>query len=141
MQQYLDTATKAEEAFYNAFRLLDLTAMRQIWADHPGAFCVHPSGQLFMGYEPILQSWSKIFQDAQRPQILCSLINETLQSKMVVHLVEERIGKFGSPKESLSVVLATNLFISTESGWRLIGHHASQAPRGGIFSGATMQMH
>lgn len=141
MRKFLGSPAEAEAAFYTAFRSLDILGMRQTWADLPGVYCVHPSGQLFVGYEPVIQSWARIFQGADSPQLLHSLIGRSYHPEVVVHLVEERIGPAGSPHDSLSLVLASNHFISTENGWRMLAHHASPAPAGATATRFSTQMH
>ena len=141
MRSSLSSPAEAEAAFYTAFRSLDILGMRQAWADLPGVYCVHPSGQLFVGYEPVMQSWSRIFQGADNPQLLHSLIAKSYHPEVVVHLVEERIGPAGSPYDSLSLVLATNQFVSTEDGWRMLVHHASPVPSGATATRFSTRMH
>ena len=120
------SAAEVEVAFYSAFRNLDTTRMQHVWANSPTAFCIHPSGQLFRGHESILASWTSIFQVAEKPQIQYTLINETKHEDLVVRLVAERIGSPASQAESSAVVLATNVYVLIDRGWRMLGHHASQ---------------
>ncbi len=99
--------------------------MQHVWANSPMAYCVHPSGQLFRGHESILASWKSIFQVADKPHIQYNLIHETKHEDLVVRLVAERIGPATPQAESSAVVLATNIYLLTDRGWRMLVHHAS----------------
>jgi hypothetical protein len=44
-----------------------------------------------------------------------------------VHSVYEHISVAGEPR-SRAPVIATNIFLRTERGWRMVAHHASPAP-------------
>ena len=122
---YFDSPIDAEQAFYNAFRNLDIAAMQRVWADLPTVYCIHPSGQLYVGFAAVLQSWSMIFKGVEKPQLDYHLISESRHPTQVVHLVEEGIGAKSMPQESLSVVLATNVYVLSNEGWRICCHHAA----------------
>ncbi len=49
-----------------------------------------------------------------------------------VHSVYEHIAVVGEPR-ARAPVIATNIFLRTERGWRMVAHHASPAP---VASGA-----
>jgi hypothetical protein len=121
-----DSATAAEEAFYRAFRELDIAGMREVWVDSSNAYCIHPSGQLYRGQQSILASWSNMFQVAEKPHLQYSLINQSQGAGLAVHLVVERIGP-ADPAQTGALVYATNVFLLTGPSWRLLGHHAVQA--------------
>lgn len=121
------SAAEAEEAFYTAFQNLDLVQMRQVWANSASAYCIHPSGQLFQGYDAILTSWNKIFQGAEKPRVHYSLIGQNNQENLAVHLVVERISSSSEAAETGAVVFATNVYLLTETGWHMLSHHAAQA--------------
>ena len=44
-----------------------------------------------------------------------------------VHSVYEHIAVAGEPR-ARAPVIATNIFLRTERGWRMVAHHASPAP-------------
>jgi hypothetical protein len=44
-----------------------------------------------------------------------------------VHSVYEHIAIAGEPR-SRAPVIATNIYLRTERGWRMVAHHASPAP-------------
>ena len=127
MSRSYDSATAAEEAFYQAFRDLNKTRMQAVWVESPESYCIHPSGQLFRGWESIISSWTSIFQGAEKPNIQYMLINRSQHAELAIHLVVERIGSGIAKTETGPLVFATNVYQLTSQGWRMLGHHAAQA--------------
>ena len=115
--------TSAEQAFYAAFRELDEDAMRAVWADSGDASCIHPGGTLLRGTEDILNSWREIFHEASPPQIEHRLIQASSDARLAVHTVEEQVRSGEGGRRA--VILATNVYIFTGDGWRMLAHHAS----------------
>lgn len=118
----------AEAAFYEALETGDIDAMMEVWADDEEVVCVHPGGPRLAGYEEVLKSWAQIFASGQRLRIQPS--HQVVLSGMMitVHSVHENIVVQGEQRPSAPVV-ATNAYLRTASGWRMIVHHASLAPQ------------
>ena len=114
----------AETAFYAAFAATDLALMASVWLHADNARCVHPGGDLLEGYAVILQSWHSILAAVEAPTIRFRLIDRLESDGLSVHLVEERIGPAGEDSE-LTRVLATNTYLHTDCGWRMVIHHAT----------------
>ena len=118
---------EAEAAFYEALERGDIDAMMEVWADDEEVVCIHPGGPRLAGYEAVLKSWAQIFSSGQRLRIQTSH-EVTLSSMMLtVHSVHENIAAQGDKRPAQSVV-ATNAYLRTADGWRMIVHHASPAP-------------
>lgn len=121
------TAQDAESAFYDAFTKGDLEAMMAVWADDDDIYCVHPQGPRLIGMEQVRESWRQIFASGQRLSFQLRG-QHTLQGMMMsVHSVYEQIAVAGDPRGRQPVV-ATNVYLRTERGWRIVAHHASPAP-------------
>ena len=127
MSRRYDSAVAAEQAFYQAFRELDMASMRELWVESSEAYCIHPSGQLFKGWESILSSWARMFRVAEKPRVQFSLINQNQSAELAVHLVVERVGPVTATAQAGVVMFATNVYQLTPQGWRMFGHHAAQA--------------
>jgi hypothetical protein len=121
---HFQTADEAETAFYNAFRRTDLGVMGSVWLPGEQARCVHPGGDLLQGYGAVLASWRSIFAGAQMPTVRVRVLDRFDAGALSIHLVEERIGPAGQD-EDLTRVLATNTYLQTTDGWRLLLHHAT----------------
>lgn len=116
----------AQAAFYSAFEKADLTAMMLVWAEDEDILCIHPGSQRLIGMEAVRQSWRQIFTPG--PHMRFQLLDVRVQpGRMIsVHNLYERITIVGQLKPHL--VLATNVYVQTPSGWRMLMHHGSPLP-------------
>ena len=125
------TAQDAENAFYEALERCDLEGMMAVWAEDDDIVCVHPAGPRLTGQDQIRESWARIFSAGARARL--HITNQVAISGMMlaVHSVHENftVGqpRGDAPAQSVPVV-ATNIYLRTAAGWRMIVHHASPAP-------------
>ncbi len=124
------TAQDAENAFYEALERADLEAMMAVWAEDEEIICVHPTGPRLSGPDQIRESWARIFSAGPRARV--HITNQVAMSGMMlaVHSVHENFtleGERQADARPLPVV-ATNVYLRTAAGWRMIVHHASPAP-------------
>lgn len=119
---------QAEAAFYTAFENGDLEAMARIWARSDDIVCVHPHGPQLVGYDQIIQSWQNILDSTAGFRIAVELVNQFHDGDMAVRFVNETLINENSEATPVTV-LATNAYRRTESGWRIILHHASPPPQ------------
>ena len=121
------SAQQAEAAFYAAFERADVDAMMAVFAEDEAVFCVHPGGGRLSGTAAVRGAWRSIFSEGPTLRFeLCELQTFTLPT-VAVHTLYERIvvrGEGGPPH----VVMATNIYVLTGGGWRMLGHHASPLP-------------
>ena len=121
------TPQDAEAAFYEAFMKRDLEGMMEVWADDDEVYCVHPRGPRVTGVAAVRESWRQIFSGAQTVRFNVR-DQHLLQAMMVsVHNVYEHISMTDETRARACVV-ATNIYMRTERGWRMMVHHASPAP-------------
>ncbi|MDW8469225.1 MAG: nuclear transport factor 2 family protein [Burkholderiales bacterium] len=125
--KFFPTAQDAENAFYEAIETADLEAMMAVWAEDEEIVCVHPGGPRLAGAEEVRDSWRAIF--AGGPGMRIRPVRRVAITGMMfaVHSVHEAITVPGEPRPQPPVV-ATNVYVRTASGWRMIVHHASPAP-------------
>jgi ketosteroid isomerase-like protein len=121
------TAQDAEHAFYEAFENRNLSAMMKVWAEDEEIVCIHPGSTRIVGYTAIKESWRKIFEDGTKMQL--HLRNQQYMQGMLlsVHSVMEHI-LIGGETEPRPPVIATNIYLLTANGWRIVVHHASDSP-------------
>ena len=121
------TPQDAEAAFYEALEKSDLDAMMAVWADDDDIVCVHPGGARLSGVAQVRESWRQIFASGQTLRF--RLRHQQTMSGMTfaVHSVYEQISIAGEAR-ARNPVISTNIYMRTESGWRMIVHHASPAP-------------
>ncbi len=105
----------ANAAFYEAFAAADAVAMERLWALHAPVACIHPGWGLLVGREEVMGSWRRIFENAP-PDIICHGARAFLLGN-AAHVVCLEIMTEG-------VLIATNLFVREETGWRVVHHQA-----------------
>lgn len=115
---------EAETAFYAAFEHVDLDLMRAAWYNSDDAYCIHPGGPAHAGYETVLKHWAYIFRGSKPAHITYKRLHAFKRDDLAIHLVEESIGGSGDK----TIVIATNTYIRTSQGWRILSHHASLPP-------------
>jgi ketosteroid isomerase-like protein len=111
----------ANQAFYDAHEGRDLDAMRDIWAHTDDAVCTHPGWPILRGWEVIEESWRRIFAGPGRNQFIVT--NEavvTAGDTAWITLDENLVDGF-----STGTIAATNVFLRTADGWKMVLHHGS----------------
>jgi len=120
------TARDAEAAFYEAFERADLEAMMSIWAKRDDIYCIHPSGPLLTGVTQVGEGWREIFRAGPSLRFFLGARRVYESEGLVVSSLQENIQVTGEERPR-HVVQATNVFLLTPAGWRMLAHHASPA--------------
>ena len=121
---YFANPNEAENAFYSAFEMGDLQLMNAVLANHEGC-CIHPGASPVIGRESILESWSQVFSQLGSAVIHIESISRKESDDFAVHVVGEHFAENHQPNAETSLILATNVYIQQNNGWRLLSHHAS----------------
>src|SRR5688572_33228974 len=121
------TAQDAENAFYEALERGDLEGMMAVWAEDEEIICVHPTGPRLAGQDQVRESWAKIFAGGAGPRVHITQQVAVTGMMIAVHSVHENFSVPGDARAQVPVV-ATNVYLRTAAGWRMIVHHASPAP-------------
>jgi uncharacterized protein (TIGR02246 family) len=118
---------EVERAFYEAFERADLDAMMSVWAEDEEVVCVHPTGARLTGFEQIRKSWAQLFRGAQQLRIKLTTQVHFNGMLLAIHSVHENITVSGESRTRHPLV-ATNVYMRTSDGWRMVLHHASPVP-------------
>ena len=121
------TAQDAESAFYEALERGDLEGMMAVWAEDEDIICVHPAGPRLSGQDQVRESWARIFAGGAGPRVQITQQVAVSGMMIAVHSVYENFSIEGDAKPQVPVI-ATNVYLRTAAGWRMIVHHASPAP-------------
>ena len=121
------TPEDAESAFYEALENADLEAMMTVWADDEEIVCVHPGGPRLAGFDRVRESWRRIFEGGPSMRFHLSGQQYLRGVRLAIHSLHENIIVAGQTRP-VGPVVATNIYILTEHGWRMLVHHASPAP-------------
>ncbi len=128
------SADEIENRFYEALQQGDLAGLMALWADDEEIVCVHPGGERVIGMTAIRASFEAIFANGAIPVVPEQVHRVTALSSAVHHLIE-RIAVRTEDGPHTAWVVATNVYVKTAFGWRIVAHHASpvalQAPAEG----------
>jgi ketosteroid isomerase-like protein len=118
---------EAATAFYQAFEARDIEAMMAAWAEDEDIVCVHPGGPRLVGYEAVRASWEQLFAGDAKLSFKLDEIVVIETVGLALQSAVEHVTLANDPKPR-GVAVATNVFLRTPSGWRMVVHHASPAP-------------
>jgi ketosteroid isomerase-like protein len=121
------TPQDAEAAFYEAIERGDLEEMMSIWAEDEEIVCIHPGGPRITGYTSVREAWRRVFEGGSRLVVRIGDVSTVQGPFTAVHSVVEHIG-LADDDRAHAPVIATNVYVRSALGWRLLVHHASAAP-------------
>jgi ketosteroid isomerase-like protein len=118
------SADDIELALYEAMRRGDVERLMALWSDDDEICCIHPGGDRLLGAAAIRASFEAMFGngaiDAEPHRV------RRLEShSSAIHSVLERIRVRTKEGEQFAWVVATNVYLKSSQGWRLVAHHAS----------------
>lgn len=113
-----------EAQFYEALQRGDIDRLMSVWADDDEVVCVHPGGPRVIGPAAIRASFEAIFANGAIP-VVPEQVHRLHAIGNAVHHLAERIDVQTSEGPRTAWVLATNVYVKTAQGWRMVAHHAS----------------
>lgn len=122
--QFGGSADDVEAAFYEALQAGDLDQLMACWADEDDIVCVHPGGPRLVGVAAIRASFEGMFAHGS-VRAYPERLRRFDSLGAVVHSVLERIDLVTAEGTQRAWVVATNVYLKTPQGWRLVAHHAS----------------
>ena len=122
-----------EAQFYEALQHADLDHLMALWADDEEVACVHPGGPRIVGAAAIRAAFEAVFQRGA-VNVHPERVRRLHSGDCAIHHVLERVqlhteGKGAAPT---AWVIATNVYLKTALGWRLVLHHASPGSAGDV---------
>ena len=126
-EKIFPTAQDCQTAFYEALERSDLDAMMAVWSEDEDIVCVHPAGQRLAGQAQVREVWRQMFAGGPGMKVRISQQVVIAGVMLEVHSVHENITVTGEQRPRPPMV-ATNVYLRTAAGWRMVAHHASPAP-------------
>lgn len=118
------SSAECEQAFYEALEAGDADAVAALWLNEEEICCVHPGGARLLGPEAVLSSWRAILSNG--PVHIRAVSSQSLETPtMAVHNVVEEILVQHDNQQQLVHVIATNVYLKTPVGWKMVLHHSS----------------
>lgn len=118
------SADETEHEFYEALQSGDIDRLMALWGDDEEIACVHPGGPRVIGAAAIRASFEAIFANGAIP-VRPERVRRLATHSSAVHSVLEQVQVVGESGPQSAWVLATNVYVKTTQGWRLVAHHAS----------------
>ena len=120
---------ECERAFYEAMEHADAEAMGDLWLQDDDVCCVHPGAPRIVGYQAVRASWATIL--AGGGMQIHTLARRAFESATlaVSNLIEEIVVQQGGGPQVVHV-LASNAFVKTPAGWKMVMHMGVAAPQG-----------
>lgn len=123
------SSEECERAFYEALDNGDAGAIAELWLEDEDVVCIHPGGPRLIGHATVRASWAAILSNG--PLHVRSSARKSLDTPTVaVHNVIEEVLVVRGREQQIARVLATNAYVKTGAGWKMVLHHASSAPDG-----------
>jgi ketosteroid isomerase-like protein len=116
----------ANAALYAAFETGDVDLMEAVWdVEEPDAVvCVHPGWPMLRGRVNVLRSWSAVMAGTEYIQFFLTDVQVALHGHTAVVTCTENVLTSADVGDNAAVV-ATNVFVRRQDGWRLLVHHGS----------------
>lgn len=113
-----------EQQFYEALQRGDIERLMAVWSDDEEISCVHPGGPRVVGAVAIRAAFESIFSNGAvnaQPEKVRRLQTHAC----AIHSVLEHVQIMTTDGPQSAWVVATNVYVLTAPGWRLVSHHAS----------------
>ncbi|RZI83698.1 MAG: DUF4440 domain-containing protein [Rubrivivax sp.] len=118
------SADDTEATFYEALQQGDLERLMSVWSDDDEIACVHPGGPRVVGEAAIRATFEAIFANGP-VQVSLQQVRRLESGSCEVHHVLEKVEALTPDGLQTAFVLATNVYLRTALGWRMVMHHAS----------------
>ena len=113
-----------EAQFYDALREADLDKLMAVWADDEEVVCIHPGGPRLVGPAAVRAAFEAVFANGP-VQVQPEKVRRVQALSAAMHSVIERIALNTPEGVRTGWVMATNVYLKTTQGWRMVAHHAS----------------
>ncbi|MDX9842535.1 MAG: nuclear transport factor 2 family protein [Aquabacterium sp.] len=123
-QALMTTADETEASFYDAMRHGDVDKVMACWADDEEIACVSPGGPRTVGTVAVRAAFAATL--ATGPvHITIEHVRSMESAVCAVHHVTEKVQVMSTEGLQTAFVIATNVYLRTPQGWRMVAHHAS----------------
>lgn len=118
------SADDTEAQFYEALQQGDIEKLMAVWSDDDEIVCVHPGGPRVVGAAAIRASFEAMFANGVI-DVHPEKVHRVQTHASAVHSLLERIQVRTAEGPRWGWLIATNVYVKTTQGWRLVVHHAS----------------
>ena len=120
----LPTADETELRFYEALQSGDIAVLMSLWSEEEEVSCIHPGGPREAGLQAVRESFEQVFQHGP-VDVHPEQIHRLVHQDCAIHSVLERLSVVTDQGPGVAWVWATNVYIKSALGWKMVCHHAS----------------
>ena len=120
-----EAVLEANAAFYRAVESLDAGELDRVLAHDEPVRVVHPGWPLVSGRDAVVESWSRIFDNAGVMQFTIVDAEAHVEGDTAWVICVERLTSVQGGRVIEGRVQTTNLFRSEGGEWRITHHHGS----------------
>ncbi|HEV8691189.1 MAG TPA: nuclear transport factor 2 family protein [Ideonella sp.] len=113
-----------EVQFYDAMREADIEKLMAVWADDEEIVCIHPGGPRLVGAAAVRAAFEAVFANGP-VNVHAENVRRVQALSASLHSVVERVDLSTPEGARTGWVMATNVYLKTAQGWRMVAHHAS----------------
>lgn len=110
-----------EAQFYETLQQADLDHLMALWADDEDVACIPAAGPRIVGLPAIRGAFEALFEKGGL-NVHVERVRRLHSGDCAIHHVLERVQPTGAAP---LWIIATNVYLKTALGWRLVLHHAS----------------
>ena len=114
--------------FYRCLETLDLACMEGLWLQEDWVRCISPGWDVLVGWEAVRESWEQIFASTHWIRVTPTAVDIHVLGHTAIVACSENITTTSDGDLGVAVAQATNIFLRTREGWKMVVHHASPAP-------------
>ncbi|PXF40511.1 F-box protein SKIP8 [Gracilariopsis chorda] len=115
----------ANDAFYDALRRADASAMHTLWLHSDAVSCAVSLAPLVMGWTPVMHLWQQLFVAGAPQRVSVRVLQLQLRRNVAWMLCEQQVLAERAVKPLVGTRIATNVFQRRRGRWLLVHHHAS----------------
>ncbi|MBK7617572.1 MAG: nuclear transport factor 2 family protein [Vitreoscilla sp.] len=120
----LTSPEDVEAQFYEALREGNLGKLMAVWAEDEEVVCIHPGGPRLVGPAAVRAAFEAVFSNGA-VAVQPDNVRRVHAMGLAVHSVVEKVQIHTDQGPRLGYVMATNVYLKTSQGWRMVAHHAS----------------
>lgn len=125
----LGSADDIEQQFYEALREGDVEKVMALWSDDDDIVCVHPEGARIVGPAAIRAAFEAMLANGAI-NVRAENVRRVQTHASAMHSVVEHLQVMTPEGMRTGFVVATNVYMKSMEGWRLVAHHASPGATG-----------
>ena len=127
----------ANSKFYRALESLEIERMDDLWVHADWVCCVHPGWPMITGWTGVRESWQRIFENTETLQFEVTDVGVRIEHHTAWVTCNEEILHLSGSGVTAAHAVATNIWLDTSDGWRLVLHQASPVPDASRGEGGT----